>query len=226
MRQSDLLAFELAMEKGTPGSVMCSYNLINGRWGCENDYLLNKVLKHDWGFKGFVMSDWGAVHSTADAANDGLDQFTGFCCVGDKPWFAPPRDEGRASIGRDPASAGSTTWSTRILWALFAKGAVDDPVKAPPIDYAAHALVSQKAAEESLVLLKNDGDLLPLRGVKSDRGDRRQRRQGRACRRRLVRRDAGRRRDDDRRSYLPAVAAARRAEAGAAAREDRVRCGH
>ena len=89
MRQSDLLAFEFAIEKGKPGSVMCSYNLINGRWGCENDYLLNKVLKHDWGFKGFVMSDWGAVHSTADAANDGLDQFTGFCCVGDKPWFGP-----------------------------------------------------------------------------------------------------------------------------------------
>jgi beta-glucosidase len=88
MRQSDLLAFEFAIEKGKPGSVMCSYNLINGRWGCENDYLLNKVLKGDWGFKGFVMSDWGAVHSTG-AANDGLDQFTGFCCVGDKPYFAP-----------------------------------------------------------------------------------------------------------------------------------------
>jgi beta-glucosidase len=55
----------------------------------------------------------------------------------------------------------------RILWALFAKGPVDNPVKAGSIDYAAHALVSQKAAEESLVLLKNDGDLLPLRGVKS-----------------------------------------------------------
>lgn len=91
MRQSDLLAFELAIEKGSPGSVMCSYNLINGRWGCENDYLLNKVLKHDWAYKGFVMSDWGAVHSTVDAANDGLDQFTGFCCKEDKPWFAPPR---------------------------------------------------------------------------------------------------------------------------------------
>src|SRR4029079_11901097 len=86
MRQSDLLAFELAIEKSSPGSVMCSYNLINGRWGCENDYLLNKVLKHDWAYKGFVMSDWGAVHSTVDAANDGLDQLTGFCCVVDKPW--------------------------------------------------------------------------------------------------------------------------------------------
>ena len=118
MRQSDLLAFELAIEKGKPGSVMCSYNLINGRWGCENDYLLNKVLKHDWGFKGFVMSDWGAVHSTADAANDGLDQFTGFCCVGDKPWFAPTGDEGGAAIGRDPASAGSTTWRADPLGAV------------------------------------------------------------------------------------------------------------
>ncbi|WP_246444178.1 glycoside hydrolase family 3 protein [Sphingomonas sediminicola] len=59
LRQSDLLAFEFAIERGSPGSVMCSYNLINGRWGCENDYLLNTVLKGDWGYKGFVMSDWG-----------------------------------------------------------------------------------------------------------------------------------------------------------------------
>jgi beta-glucosidase len=166
MRQSDLLAFELAMEKGKPGSVMCSYNLINGRWGCENDYLLNKVLKHDWGFKGFVMSDWGAVHSTADAANDGLDQFTGFCCAGDKPWFAPPAMKAALQSGAIP-QARLDDMVERILWALFQSGAVDDPVKVTPIDYAAHAAVSQKAAEESLVLLKNDGDLLPLKGAKS-----------------------------------------------------------
>ncbi len=166
MRQSDLLAFEIAMEKGKPGSVMCSYNLINGRWGCENDYLLNKVLKHDWGFKGFVMSDWGAVHSTADAANDGLDEFTGFCCVGDKPWFAPNVMKAAIQSGAIPERR-IDDMATRILWALFAKGAVDDPVKTGPIDYAAHGLVSQKAAEELLVLLKNDGDLLPLRGMKT-----------------------------------------------------------
>jgi beta-glucosidase len=166
MRQSDLLAFELAMEKGRPGSVMCSYNLINGRWGCENDYLLNTVLKHDWGFKGFVMSDWGAVHSTADAANDGLDQFTGFCCVGDKPWFAPPQLKAALQSGEIPERR-LDDMAERILWALFAKGTVDDPVSPAPIDYAAHASVSQNAAEQSLVLLKNDGDLLPLRHVKS-----------------------------------------------------------
>ena len=165
MRQSDLLAFEIAMERGKPGSVMCSYNLINGRWGCENDYLLNKVLKHDWGFKGFVMSDWGAVHSTG-AAMDGLDQFTGFCCATDKPWFAPPAMKAALQSGALTETR-LDDMVKRILWALFASGAVDDPVKVTPIDYAAHAAVSQNAAEESLVLLKNDGDLLPLKGVRS-----------------------------------------------------------
>ena len=165
MRQSDLLAFELAIEKGQPGSVMCSYNLINGRWGCENDYLLNKVLKGDWGFKGFVMSDWGAVHSTG-SANDGLDQFTGFCCVTDKPYFAPKVLKAALQSG-EISQRRLDDMVERILWALFKSGAVDDPVKPAPIVYLAHAAVSQKAAEESLVLLKNDGDLLPLRSVKS-----------------------------------------------------------
>jgi beta-glucosidase len=166
MRQSDLLAFELAMEKGRPGSVMCSYNLINGRWGCENDYLLNTVLKHDWGFKGFVMSDWGAVHSTAAAANNGLDEFTGFCCAGDKPWFAPPAMKAALQSGEIPQSR-LDDMVERILWALIDKGAVDNPIKPTPIDYAANAKVSQDAAENSLVLLKNDGGLLPLRRVRS-----------------------------------------------------------
>jgi beta-glucosidase len=166
MRQSDLLAFEIAIEQGNPGSVMCSYNLINGRWGCENDYLLNTVLKHDWGFKGFVMSDWGAVHSTAPAANNGLDQFTGFCCASDQPWFGRPAMKAALLSGAITQSR-LDDMVERILWALFAKGPVDDPVKITPIDYLANAAVAQKAAEESLVLLKNDGDLLPLRGVKS-----------------------------------------------------------
>jgi beta-glucosidase len=166
MRQSDLLAFEIAMEKGKPGSVMCSYNLINGRWGCENEYLLNKVLKHDWGFKGFVMSDWGAVHSTVDAANDGLDQFTGFCCVTDTPWFGPNQLKAALESGAI-SERRLDDMAERVLWALFAEGAVDNPIKRAPVDYAAHAMVSQEAAENSLVLLKNDGDLLPLRGTKS-----------------------------------------------------------
>ena len=166
MRQSDLLAFEFAIEKGKPGSVMCSYNLINGRWGCENDYLLNTVLKHDWGFKGFVMSDWGAVHSTIDAANDGLDQFTGFCCVTDKPWFAPREFKAALEAGLIPERR-LDDMAKRILWALIDKGALDDPVQRAPIDFEAHAKVAEVAAENSLVLLKNDGGLLPLKSAKS-----------------------------------------------------------
>jgi beta-glucosidase len=166
MHQSDLLAFELAIEQGKPGSVMCSYNLINGRWGCENGYLLNTVLKHDWGFQGFVMSDWGAVHSTAPAANNGLDQFTGFCCATDQPWFAPPAMKAALQSDAIPAQR-LDDMVERILWAMFDKGVVDDPVSVTPIDYVAHAAIAQKAAEESLVLLKNDGNLLPLRGAKS-----------------------------------------------------------
>ena len=68
-RMSDLLAFQLAIERGDPGSVMCSYNRVNGDFACENDWLLNQVLKGDFRYPGYVMSDWGAVHSTASAAN-------------------------------------------------------------------------------------------------------------------------------------------------------------
>ena len=73
-RQSDLLAFEIAIERGRPLSVMCAYNKVNGAYSCENDWLINGVLKGDWRYPGFVMSDWGAVHSTVAAALAGLDQ--------------------------------------------------------------------------------------------------------------------------------------------------------
>src|SRR5438067_2612722 len=167
MRESDLLAFEILDEQAKPGSVMCSYNLVNGRWACENEYLLNKTLKQDWGFKGFVMADWGAVHSSADAANYGLDQFTGFpCCNHHGPfysskYFRQAVDSVTVSMQRLDDMA------TRILWPFFATGTFDDPPKVGPIDFQANAEVSQRAAEASLVLLKNHGNLLPLAGVKS-----------------------------------------------------------
>jgi beta-glucosidase len=167
MRQSDLLAFEFALEQGRPASVMCSYNLVNGRWACENDYLLNKVLKQDWAFNGFVMSDWGAVHSTADAANNGLDQFTGFpCCNTSRAEFAPKALGAAIAAGQVPA-ARLDDMAERILWALFSTGAVDVPPRRAAIDYPADAMVAQRAAEQSLVLLKNEGGLLPLRTARS-----------------------------------------------------------
>ena len=75
-RESDLLAFQIAIERVRPGAVMCAYNQVNGAHACDSDWLLDKVLKTDWGYKGFVMSDWGAVPSL-QAALHGLDQQSG-----------------------------------------------------------------------------------------------------------------------------------------------------
>jgi beta-glucosidase len=68
-RMSDLLAFQWVIEQAEPGAVMCSYNRVNGDYACENNYLLNEVLKRDWSYKGYVMSDWG--RSTARASPRG-----------------------------------------------------------------------------------------------------------------------------------------------------------
>jgi beta-glucosidase len=161
LRESDLLAFEIAIERGRPGSVMCAYNKVNGDWACENDLLLNQVLKRDWGYKGWVQSDWGAVHSTEKAALAGLDQQSGqeldSALFFDKP-FAKA-----VATGKIP-QARLDDMVRRILHGVVASGLIDDPVPATPqpIDYAAHALVAQQTAEAGMVLLKNDGGLLPL----------------------------------------------------------------
>src|SRR5580700_9002132 len=72
-RESDLLAFEIGVEQGNPAAVMCSYNRVNGDFSCENKWLLTDVLKKDWKFPGFVLSDWGGTHSTEKASAAGLD---------------------------------------------------------------------------------------------------------------------------------------------------------
>src|SRR5271169_4861246 len=73
LRETDLLAFQIGIEIGKPGAVMCSYNGVNGDFACENKYLLTDVLKKDWKFEGFVLSDWGGTHSTVEASAAGLD---------------------------------------------------------------------------------------------------------------------------------------------------------
>jgi beta-glucosidase len=157
-RMSDLLAFELAIEQGDPGSVMCSYNSINGTYACENDWLLNRVLKHDWGFRGYVMSDWGAQRATVPNANHGLDQETGVTRRGEYQYL----DKLAAAVQRGEVSqARLDDMVRRVVRSLIAKGAVDDPVQPGPIDFAAHAATSQADAEAGIVLLKNDG-VLPL----------------------------------------------------------------
>ncbi len=161
LRESDLLAFQIAIEKGKPGSVMCAYNKVNGDWACENDFLLNQVLKRDWNYRGWVMSDWGGVHSTVKAAKAGLDQQSGQEL--DKAmYFSGPL---KAAVEKgDVPVARLDDMVVRYLTGLIESGAYDKamPAKAQPIDYARNALVAQRAAEAGIVLLKNQGDLLPL----------------------------------------------------------------
>jgi len=159
-RMSDLLAFQLAMEQSDPHSVMCAYNRVNSVYACENDWLLNTVLKQDFGFKGYVMSDWGAVHSGSKAVNAGLDQQSAGEAF-DKQNFL-------GSVLKADLASGAVSgarlddMARRVTRALFASGAVDKPVKIAPIDFTANGKITQADAEEAIVLLKNDRGLLPL----------------------------------------------------------------
>ena len=158
-RESDLLAFQIAIEKGQPGSVMCAYNLVNGDYSCDNNHLLNEVLKRDWGYKGWVMSDWGAVHAT-DYILKGLDQQSGEQLDG-TTWFGAPL-KAAVEKGEVPAARVSDA-ARRILRSMFAAGLFDKPVEpGGAVDYEAGAAVAQGAAAEGIVLLKNRDGLLPL----------------------------------------------------------------
>jgi beta-glucosidase len=159
-RESDLLAFQLAIEHGRPHAVMCSYNRVNGVHACENAFLLDKVLRRDWGFPGFVMSDWGAVHSTERAALAGLDQESGEELDG-QVFFGGLLHQA-VETGRVPM-ARLDQMVSRILRSMFASGIVDDPpVPGGSIDAAAHAQVAQSLAEQGIVLLRNRNGALPL----------------------------------------------------------------
>jgi beta-glucosidase len=157
MRESDLLAFEIAIELGRPGSVMCAYNLVNGSYSCENDWLLNQVLKTDWQYPFFVMSDWGAVHSTTRSAMAGLDQESGEQ-LDTQNFFA----DGllKAIADREVPQARLDDMARRVLTSIFAHGLADN-WDAPPADFAASDRTAFGIAREGTVLLKNRG-ILPL----------------------------------------------------------------
>ena len=155
MRETDLLAFEIGVKQGKPGMVMCSYNLINGNWGCENDYTLNQVLKKEWGFQGWVVSDWFGTHSTVKAALAGLDmEQPGRQYFGDA--LKKAVEDGQVPMER------LNDMVRRILRTEFASGIVDNPRPTKVPDVAGGFQIAQRAAEESMVLLKNDRGQLPL----------------------------------------------------------------
>jgi beta-glucosidase len=155
MQESDFLAFHIAISIANPGAVMCSYNRINGDFGCENSYTLRDVLENEWGFKGFVISDWGGTHSTERASMAGLDQ--------EQPMadFFGPKLKEAVEAGKVPLSE-IDDHARRVLYAEFLSGIIDDPPQMGVVDVEKGLEASQRVEEKSIVLLKNSPTVLPI----------------------------------------------------------------
>ena len=154
-RESDLLAFEIGVEKGQPGAVMCSYNRVNGDFACENQWLLTDVLKKAWKFPGFVLSDWGGTHSDVKASAAGLDN--------EQPgrFFFEKKFKDALDAGKIPQSE-LDDHVHRILRSMFADGVIDHPRQRSVIDPFAGFETARKIEESGIVLLKNEKAALPL----------------------------------------------------------------
>jgi beta-glucosidase len=153
--ETDLLAFQIAIRESDVGTVMCAYNKLNSEYACENPYLIDEVLKKAWGYKGWVMSDWGATHSTVPSALAGFDQ--------EMPSGKYYAEGLKAAIenGKVPM-ARLNDMVHRILRTGYAFGIYDDPPASRPVNPFPGALVAQRVAEEGIVLLKNEKGPLPL----------------------------------------------------------------
>jgi beta-glucosidase len=155
MREGDLLAFEIGIKVGNPAAVMCSYNAVNGDFACENKYLLTDVLRKDFHFKGFVVSDWGGTHSTVKASHAGLDN-------------EEPLDDFYGAKLKEAVESGKVSQAEldehvrRMLYGEFLSGMVDHPVRKSVVDVEGGYETARRIAEQSTVLLKNTGALLPI----------------------------------------------------------------
>ncbi len=159
MQEIYLPAFQTSVQQGAASSVMCSYSTVNGTYACQNPFLLNTVLRQQFGFSGFVTSDWGATHSTAASANAGLDM------------DMPGSDGFYGSALASAISSGSVSQATlntavsQVLTEMFAFGLFDKPPSGSPAQTATSAANQSDAlqlSEEGTVLLKNSGSILPF----------------------------------------------------------------
>ena len=154
-----LPAFQDSTQQGAASSVMCSYSTVNGTYACQNPYLLSTVLRQQFGFGGFVTSDWFATHSTAASANAGLDQDM----PGSDGYFGSALQSAVSSGSVSTATLNSMV--TPVLTEMFAFGLFDEPPAGSPAEAAtssAHVTDALQLAEEGTVLLKNSGGVLPL----------------------------------------------------------------
>ena len=153
LRETYLKAFEIAVKKGKPETVMCSYNRVNGEYSSENKYLLTDILRNEWGFEGAVFSDWGAVHDRVLGIKAGLDlEMPGNQGYNDAKIFAAVKNNILSEEDLDKAACNITE--------LILKGMLHKKA-GYQYDENAHHQLAVKAAEQSAVLLKNEDNILP-----------------------------------------------------------------
>lgn len=159
LREIYLPAFRAAVQEGGAWAVMAAYNMFRGQYCSENGYLLNQVLKREWGFRGLVVSDWGAVHSTLGSALNGLDLEMGSDGPYEDFYFARPLLED-VRQGLVPMAV-IDDMVRRNLRVMIATHVLDSR---PPgsINTPQHQATARRVAEEGIVLLKNEGGALPL----------------------------------------------------------------
>ncbi|MBK0379656.1 glycoside hydrolase family 3 C-terminal domain-containing protein [Mucilaginibacter segetis] len=159
LREIYLPAFKASITEGNAWTIMAAYNKFRGVYCSENDYLLNKILRDEWGFKGIVISDWGGTHSTVDAANNGLDLE-----MGSRP---PYKNYYFADKLLDSVKAGKVSMKVidekvhHILWVMYHTVLSTNEPKGK-INTPEHSKTVYDIASESIVLLKNDKHLLPI----------------------------------------------------------------
>ena len=153
-----LKVFEHIVKKGKPATLMCAYNRVNGEYASENEYILNKVLRDDWGFEGLVMSDWGAVNDRVKGLNAGLDLEMPGDVKFNRTQIVEAVNDGRISIETLDKSV------RRVLEMVYRtiENKIDHQA-----DFTSHSLLARQIACDSAVLLKNDEDALPL--IKTDK---------------------------------------------------------
>jgi beta-glucosidase len=159
LREIYLPAFEAGVKEGGALAVMGAYNKFRGQHCCHNDYLLNQILKTEWGFQGAVISDWGGTHNTREAALYGLDLQMGVRAPHDECYLGRPFREGLQK-GEYPMSVLDDK-VRRNLRMLFASRGLDGR-SSGSVNTPAHLAVSRQIAAEGIVLLKNSAGLLPV----------------------------------------------------------------
>jgi beta-glucosidase len=160
LREIYLPAFEASVKQGHVASLMCAYPRVNGTYCCENDLLLNQILKKEWAFDGFVTSDFGAVHSTVASATAGLDLE-----MPNGKYFGDDDLKSAVESGKVPVSLIDDKLIRRFQ-TMMRFGIFDHPPAPAPIPAEKNGAIARRLAEEGMVLLKNEGGILPLKVAK------------------------------------------------------------